>query len=201
MASTPITTPCRRKRSSSRGFTLVELLIGTSLSAIILAGVLSAVLMIARSGYLLSNYIDMEKEARAALETIAVDARVTESISWQRASATSPLTGIILTPPGSTSGVRYDYDSTTGTLNRTEGGKVRILVSGIQSLTFSAYKYADVAGIEMIDPAVTSTSSLNGVTKMLQISLCSMRSRSTLVDATNNVVSARYVLRNKVQTN
>jgi len=200
MASTPIITRLHRKRARSRGFTLVELLIGASLSAFILAGVLSAMLMIARSGYLLNNYIEMEKEARTALETIAVDARITESISWQRDSDTSPLDGIILTAPGAT-GIRYDYDSAAGTLSRTENGSVRILVSGIQSLTFSAYKYADATGIEMIVPANTTLSNLNGVTKMMQISLSSIRSRTSLVDATNNVVSARYVLRNKVQTN
>ncbi|MDF3058785.1 MAG: hypothetical protein K0R17_3000 [Rariglobus sp.] len=189
-------------RSRSRGFTLVEVLIASALSGIILAGVLSAVLMIARSGYLLNNYTEMEKEARTALETIAVDARITETISWHRTSETSPLTGITLTPPsGSADAVRYDYDSVNGILTRTASGKSRTLVSGIQSLTFNAYRYTDGPGPEIVVPATTSTTSLNGVTKMLQISLSSVRSRTSLVDATNNVVSARYVLRNKVQTN
>ena len=195
------TTTTRSLRNRARGFTLVEVIIAATLGSILMAGVLSSVLMIARSGYLLNNYIDMEREARTALETIAVDARITEKISWHRASETSPLTGITLTPPsGDLKAVRYDYNSADGTLVRTEAGKSRVVVSGIQSLTFSAYKYADATGIEMINPASTATASLNGVTKMMQISLSSLRSRSTLVDATNNVVSARYVLRNKIQT-
>lgn len=179
---------------------MVELLVSTALSAVIVAGVMAAVLMITRSGYLLNHYIDMEKEARAALETIAIDARVTKSVSWKRSSDTAPLTGVVLTSPDGVA-VTYDYDSTAGTLRRTEGGRSRILITGIESLTFSAYKYADLPGVQMIDPATTSLTSLNGVTKMLQISLSSARSRSSLVDATNNVVSARYVLRNKAQTN
>lgn len=200
MDSTPITTPSLRRRVRTRGFSLVELLVATAMSGIVLAGVMAAVLMIARSGYLLNNYIDMEKEARAALETIAVDARVTQEVSWQRADDASPLTGIILTSPDGIS-VRYDYDSASGTLRRTEGGKVRVLITGIRSLTFSAYQYANDPGVQPINSATNTLTSLNGLTKMLQISLSSGRSRSSLVDATNNVVSARYVLRNKVQTN
>lgn len=200
MASTTTTTPSRRNRSFARGFTLVEVLIATSLSAIVMVGVLTSTLMIARNGYLLNNYIDMEKQARTALETIAVDARVTKSVSWQRASDTSPLTGIILTDPDGVA-ITYAYSSTAGTLTRTEGTKSRVLITGIQSLTFSAYKYADATGIELITPSATTLTALNGVTKMLQISLSSVRTRTTVANATNNVVSARYVLRNKVQTN
>lgn len=177
-------------------------MVSSALAGIVLAGVLAAVIMITRSGYLLNNYIDMEKQARAAMETIAVDARVTESISWHRDSDTSPLDGITLNPPSASgASVRYDYDSANGTLTRTEGTTTRVLITGIQSLTFSAYKYADATGIEMINPSATTINNLNGVTKMLQISLSSIRSRTSLVDATNNVVSARYVLRNKVQAN
>ncbi len=194
------TIPSLRKRSRSRGFTLAELLVATALSSIILAGVFSAVLMIGRSSYRLGHYIEMEKEARTALETLAVDARVSKTITWHRASETALPTGVTLVSPASVS-IRYDYDSADGTLKRTEDGKTRTLVSGIQSLSFTAYQYAEGPGIQPIDPTKTSTTNLNNLTKMLQVSLSSIRSRTTLADATNNVVSARYVLRNKIQTN
>lgn len=192
------TTPSPNK--GRRGFSLVELIVASALSGIILIGVLSSVLIISKSGFRLAHYIDMEKEARTALETIAVDARVTKTISWHRASDTAPLTGITLIAPDSNS-VRYDYDSATGVLRRTlPDGTSRVLVSGIQSLTFTAYRYGD-AHPEPVNSLTTTTSALNDSTKMLQVSLSSIRSRSTLADATNNVVSARYVLRNKIQTN
>lgn len=193
-------TPRLERRRRSRGFTLVELLVSSTLSGIILAGVLSAVLMINRSGYLLNNYIEMEKQARNALETFAVDARVTQNITWARASATDPLTALTLTNPDGDS-VGYSYDSAAGTLTRTApDGKVTVLVSGIQSLTFTAYKYAEPGTHTAIDPSVTTIDSLQRETKMVQISLSAVRSRSSLADATNSVVSARYVLRNKIQT-
>lgn len=165
-----------------------------------MVGVLTAALMIMRNGYLLHNYIDMEKQARVAMETIAVDARVTKTVSWTRASDTAPLTGIVLTDPDGAS-VTYTYSSSAGTLTRTQGGAARVLITGIQSLTFSAYKYSDADGMELITPSSTTLTALNNVTKMLQVSLSSVRTRATLAEATNNVVSARYVLRNKVQTN
>lgn len=196
MASTIITTPSRR----NRGFTLVEVLVASSLAAIVMVGVLTSVLMIVRNGYLLNNYIDMEKQARSALETIAVDARVTKAVSWQRTSDTSPLTGIILTDPDNKT-ITYTYSSTAGTLTRRDATTTRVLITGIQSLTFSAYQYADTPGVQIIDPSTKTTTALNGLTKMLQISLSSSRTRNTLAEATNNVVSARYVLRNKIQTN
>lgn len=197
----PTITPLPRleRRRRSRGFTLVELIVSSTLSGIILAGVLSAVLMISRSGYLLNNYIEMEKQARNALETFAVDARVTKTIAWTRASVSEPLTGLTLTNPDGDS-VSYTYDAAAGTLTRVAGTRTTILVSGIQSLTFTAYKYTEPGTHTAIDPTTVATASLENDTKMVQISLSAIRSRTSIADATNNVVSARYVLRNKIQT-
>lgn len=181
---------------------MVELLVSTSLAAIVLAAVLSSVLMINRSGYLLNNYIEMEKQARNALETFAIDARMTENVEWTRTSD-GTLVGITLIPPDNKK-ITYTYHSTgtkAGTLERRDEttDEERTLVSGIQSLAFTAYKYSEATGLAAINPsiAVTSDTLLKNDTKMVQISLSALRTRSTLADATNNVVSARYVLRNK----
>lgn len=206
MDSTPTTSPCLepRRRPLTRGFTLVELIVSSTLSGIVLAGVLSAVLMITRSGYLLNNYMEMEQQARTALETFAVDARVTDSVIWSRASDSDPLTAITLTPPadsGPSIPVTYTYSAAAGTLSRTASGATRVIMSGIESLSFTAYKYAEPGTHIAIDASASTLSALQNNTKMVQISLSAVRSRSTLADATNNVVSARYVLRNKIQTN
>ncbi len=198
----PITTPSsRRKHFLSRGFTLVEVIVATTLSGIVLVGVLSSVLMISRSGYLLDNYIDMEKQARVALETLGVDARITKTISWQRTSETSAPYGVTLTAPDNTV-VIYTYNSVTGTLSRTvNSGVAKVLITGIQSLTFTAYQYAQDVDYLLIDSSGTGTTDMNSLTKMMQISLSAVRSKTILADATTNVVSARYVLRNKIQSN
>ncbi len=195
----PTTTAPRNP--SRRGYTLVELMVATGLSAIILAGVLTSVLMITRSGYLLTNYIDMEKQARNALETFAVDARVTEEVEWTRASDTAPLTAITLISPDGDRNT-YAYDSAARTLVRTDAaGASTNLITGIDSFSFTAYKYNDALGLQTIVPSTRTLGLLAAETKMVQISLSAIRSRSTLVDATNTVVSARFVLRNRIITN
>jgi hypothetical protein len=172
------------------------------MGSLVLAGVLSSVLMINRSGYLLNNYIEMERQARNALETFAIDARMTESVAWSRAADGTTLTGITLTPPDGKK-ITYTYDSTepnSGKLVRKDEttAKETTLVTGIQSFSFTAYKYTETTkGYVAIDPAATTDTLLKNDTKMVQISLSALRTRSTLADATNNVVSARYVLRNK----
>lgn len=193
----PTITPAFKRAAGIRGFTLFEVLASTALSGIIMVAVLSSVLVIARSGYLLNNYSDMEQQARTALETFAVDARMTEVVSWGRTSDTAPLTTLRLQAVDGTA-VTYNYDSSAGTLNRTDNaGTTTSIVTGIQSFTFSAYKYDDAAGLDILVPKDSTLTQLDNETKMVQLSLSASRSQTSVVTATNNVVSARFVLRNK----
>lgn len=190
-----------RRAAPRRAFTLVEMLVSTGLSGIVLVAILSAVLMITRSGYLLNNYIEMENSARTALETFAVDSRMTENVAWTRASDSAPLTAITLQDQAGAS-VTYTYNSSAGTLVRTgAGGDTRVMIRGIQSFTFTAYKYNMTDGLQAIVPSEKTLTAVNNETKMVQLSLATIRSRATLADATNTVVSARFVLRNKIITN
>ncbi len=190
-------TPAFKHPRSRRAFTLVEMLVSTALSAVILIGILSSVLFIAKGGFLLNNYIEMESEARAALETFAVDARMTEDVTWSRDSVTSPLTVLTLVAVTGDS-VTYTYNSAAGTLSRAAGvAAAQTMISGIQSFTFTAYRYDSEDSVKAMEPATYTIASLNNETKMVQISLSAIRSQSNLSDATNNVVSARFVLRNK----
>ncbi|MBC8008790.1 MAG: prepilin-type N-terminal cleavage/methylation domain-containing protein [Burkholderiales bacterium] len=201
MASMPTTTPApvESRRARRRAYTLAEILVATSLSAVVLAGVLSSVLMISRSGYLLNNYIEMETQSRIALEQFALDVRVAQDIEWMRASKTAPLTGLTLVAPDGTR-VLYQYfprvGDTDGILIRkqtTPEGPESIIITGIETLAFIAYKI----DTELIVPAEDELPTVNLNTKQVQISLSARRTRTTVVDATNNVVSARFVLRNK----
>ncbi|MSU50892.1 MAG: hypothetical protein EXS37_17685 [Opitutus sp.] len=69
-------------RRDPPGFTLVEVMIGASLSSFILAGVLTAFVFLGRSGASISNYNDMESQARRALELFAQDTRQASTITW-----------------------------------------------------------------------------------------------------------------------
>ena len=180
-----------------RGFTLVEVMIGATISVFVLSGVLASFLMMGRNGYNAANYSMMEAEARRALETFSEEARMAKNITWN--SSTS-ITLKVVQSSGSYD-VTYAYDSATSGATaqcfyRKLGGAsststASILVRNVTDFAFRRYKV--VNGVDY-----TAANDLE--TKQIQITLRSMRTGMTTVAATNAVLSARVVLRNKVVT-
>ena len=182
--------PCRT------GFTLVEVLIGATLSSFILAGVLSTFVFLGRSGLNIQNYNDMESQARKALEIFAEDVRQASSITW--VSGTSVRLVI------STSTVNYSYDSTAKTFVRDAGlSTQKILITGVTTFEFKGYT---IIGIPITDFSTAAALTVaNRSTKQLQISLEAARyldfaSQRRNIAASNTVLSARFILRNKIVT-
>src|SRR4051812_22379838 len=69
-------------RSGARGFTLVEVMVSATISVFILAGILSALVMVGRSGFLASSYSEMERETRRAMDVFGQDVRKASNIKW-----------------------------------------------------------------------------------------------------------------------
>lgn len=163
-------------------------MIGATLSSFILVAVMSTFLFLGRSGANIQNYNDMEAQARTALELFAEDTRQASSITWNSA------TEIVLNVSGTT--IYYAYDDGTKEFKRTvnAGGTPRTLVSGITSFSFSAY---NITGALLPLTTAAELTAATKSTKQLQISLEAARSTQTVVDATNTVLSARFILRNK----
>jgi prepilin-type N-terminal cleavage/methylation domain-containing protein len=172
------------------GFTLVEVLIATSLSAIILGGVLTSSVMIGRSSTVLANYTEMEGQARLGLEQFAQDVREAESITWISA------TEIRLT-------YRDTADVTYALLLDARGiwtfsRNGRVAIDRVLPESFSLIGYT-IAGLE-IPLAVEGTPEFAQATrdtKQLQISMRARRTGVNLPAATHTVISARFILRNK----
>ncbi len=167
---------------ANRGFTLVELMISATLGGFILTAVLTTFLFLGRSGANVQNYSDMEAQARRALEFFAQDTRQASAITW------NSTTSITLTVDG----VATNYSFASGTFSRQiTGGPVQNLVTGVLSFSFKAYSITGTE-INLADLAAAGRS-----TKQLQISLRASRSSRTVATATNTVLSARFILRNK----
>lgn len=175
------------KRSGVGGFTLVELMIGASLASFLLAAVLSTFLFLGRSGANVQNYNDMEAQARKALELFAEDTRQASGVTWGADSNT-----ITLTVNGAP--VLYSYDPTSRRFARRDNTSTQVLVTGITTFAFSAF---NIAGNSLPLVTAANLTAANGSTKQLQISLEASRTSTTVVAATNTVLSARFVLRNK----
>lgn len=182
------TTPSPTRKAARRGFTLVEVMIGATLAAFILAGVMSTFLFLGRSGANIQNYNDMESQARTALELFAEDTRQASSITW--------ITSEELYLTVNAQAIYYYYDSTNQTFYRkvTSSGTPRALVTGITNFSYQAYS---ITGASLALSTATELATASKSTKQLQISLEAARSSETVVDATNTVLSARFILRNK----
>ena len=188
MVSTTITTPSPvRKRAG--GFTLVEVMISASLATVILTAVLSMFLFLGRSSANIINYAEMESQARRGLEFFAQDTRQSSDLAWNSTSS------ITLTVGAST--IDYVFNSGTGEFTRTMGGVTTVLLEGITTFTFSGYKITG-ATVDTSDLSTAAKrSAASGVTKQIQIYIEVARNSVTAVQATNTVLSARYILRNK----
>lgn len=178
----PIRKPARR-----RGFTLVEVMIGAALSTFILAGVLSTFLFLGRSGANMRNYSDMESQARRGLELFAEDVRQASSITWNSATSATIVVNA--------ASITYAYDSGTRIFSRNGAA----LITGITPGTF-AFSAFNVAGGEMPLSTAAERTAASSSTKQLQITLEATRTNTTVVAATNTVLSARFILRNKIVT-
>jgi prepilin-type N-terminal cleavage/methylation domain-containing protein len=173
-----------------QGFTLVEVLISATLGSLVLMAVMAAFLFLGRSGANMQNYVDMEAQARRAIETFAEDVRMSSGATWNTSNS---LTLTVVTASGTVSRT-YTYNSTAGTFTRTASGSTTTLLTGISTFSFTAYKI----NTDTIDLSDSSTlTDASNLTKQIQISLRTIRSTRTVTDATNSVISARFILRNK----
>jgi hypothetical protein len=170
---------------------MVELMVAAALSAFVLTGVMSAFLFMGRSGANLRNYSDMESQSRKALEQFAEDVRQASAISWT--------TNVYVTLTVNSAGVAYYYDSSTGTFYRRTATNTTALITGITNGTF-VYKPYNVAGTLLPLVTAANLTAAGSSTKQLQISLEASRTSQTVASATNLVLSARYILRNKIVT-
>jgi Tfp pilus assembly protein PilW len=180
-----------RRRGPAAGFTLVELMIGAGLSVFVLAGILTTFLFLGRSGANIQNYSDMESQARKALELFAEDVRQASAITWH--------SNVNITLAVNSLPVAYTYNSADGTFVRTDAAGARTLITGITRNTFVFRSY-NVAGTELPLATSANLTAANSSTKQLQISLEASRTNHTVVTATNTVLSARFILRNKIVT-
>lgn len=197
--TTTTPSPARNLRAlGARGFTIVEVMVSAFIGAWILAAVLSTFLFMGRSGANVQNYNDMEVQARNALEFFAEDVRQASVVAWNSTESVTLTVGTNL--------VTYAYSSTDKTFRRTVVDTVpnpdvttwdRVIVTGITNFSFSAY---NISGTSVALATATNRTAANGTTKQIQISLEAARTNRTVVAATNTVLSARFILRNKKVT-
>jgi prepilin-type N-terminal cleavage/methylation domain-containing protein len=208
MAS-PTSSTRRINGAGLRGFTLTELMISAVLSTIILAAVLSTFLMILRTGANASNYSELETEARQALEMFSREVRLANSVG-SGYSSTSVTLGIPDTSSSRTAvaySVTYAFDTTNKQFTRTGPpidnpsgtSTTTVLVNNVQQIPgvnpFNYYRYVTTGGYVNGFQSNTAASAVE--IKQIEINFVAQRTNTTVNTATNKVLSARFILRNK----
>ena len=137
------------------GFTLVELLIGATLSAAVMAGVLSSYIYIGRSLTRLANQQTLETEGRRTLANFSRDVRMASGLVTVSTVPTSPAANRVdlTVPVGSTiSTVTYYHNngaSTPVTINGT------IITMPANSLTRCLYNGSTVTYLTLLKNITT----------------------------------------------
>lgn len=202
--STPPARPAKRSARAA-AFTLAEVLIAMALGTIVMTGVMGTVLAITKSGYNAEQYNDMESEARRGLETFARDVRMANMVTW---NSTAKITLRIPNGSGPSAYDEYAYEYSGGRFLRTKtaptAGTPQVLFSGIEANSFKLAGYKISIDPTTMTPNPVDLSNLAQAstdTKQLQLSVRLQRSRNLLARATGDVISARFILRNKQVAN
>lgn len=169
------------KSASRKGFTLVEILVTLSLSGLVLAASTGSLIFLAKSTAGVGNYQEMNMTSRFALETFASDARMTVDVNSATAASVSME---VYNSSGGTTTVVYSYDATAGTFTRTVGGVADVLLEDVEKLDL---KYFTLRRDETFTPL-----------EVKEIQLQATLRRQTLsIGNTNEIISARYMMRNR----
>ena len=190
----------RSLKNRSAGFTLTEVLMAASLSAMILAGVLSTSVLIIRSSVRASNYSVMEAETRRAFEQMGIDARMASDFSCVF-NPLGSITSFTLTIPNEdlsqTYYVTYGYDTSNsanqviftvpGNNPAATVGR-RVLVNQVNAMTFLRYDATNT----LIPAATTSNAGI----KHIQMSVSVLRTGVGIANATQVIRSSAFTLRN-----
>lgn len=170
------------RHRSRRGITLVELMIAISISTMILTGVMSSFIYLTRGTVATTDYADMSTEANTALERFAREVRMANGVIN---FSTNSVTLSVL--DGSAYSVNYTYVPADGTFYRAYGtANQKALIKGIDRFALQRFTLLG-------NPATNHLE-----TKLLQLDLRSTRTGPAKAFASNNVISARYIMRNKL---
>lgn len=121
--------------SHRRGFTLVEVLVATSVSAFIVAGVLAAYLFVGRN---LTRLVNLQHEEVESRHTVR---QMTDDVSAAISLTTATSTQLVMTKKTSsgTDTVTYTYSSGAGTLTRTDASGTATLLTDLTTFAITYY--------------------------------------------------------------
>ena len=172
--------------SKKAGFTLAEVLMAVVIGSMLMGAVISSFIFIAKSCISINDYTELDTQARTAIERFSREVRASSDISGFSSS------GMTLTVPGAGGDytVNYTYVAGDNTFYRAYGtSDQEALLTGVETFTLKRFNL-------LHNPAANDLE-----TKQIQLDAKTVRSGVAKFRATNNVLSARFIMRNKDASN
>jgi hypothetical protein len=170
-----------------RAFTILETMLATGLSSLIFAMVASSFLFQIKSYYGLSNYVDLDRKSRNALDLMSKQIRRAHWLSDYG-------TNFLAFEDADETPLRFTFDPVARTLIRTKNGvdDPKPLLTECDFLQFSIFQRNPVGGSYDQYPTAASTNC-----KLVQMSwICSRKIMGTTKN-TESVQSAKIVIRRR----
>lgn len=183
-------------RASRKAYTLVELIISSGLLGMVLVSIVGTFMVFARGAKGVAAYTEMSQQSRKALELFARDLRAAEDVA--KADQYNLYIEIPETVYYDGQSVHYIFDKSFGIFSRVEYDKDGnldsndILLDGVEQFMFGFY---DPLGQRL----EYSKESLLLSVKSVQIDSEMVRDVSEN-DATDYIISARFMMRNRPLT-
>jgi prepilin-type N-terminal cleavage/methylation domain-containing protein len=187
----------RHRPDFQRGFTLVEVLIGATLAAAMMAAVLSSFVFLGRSLTRLANYQTLEAKGREALTYFRGDFALARAVKNGTTPTASSVTLVL--PAGE---VTYTYDSAAQSLRRQANFGANQDFQLLQNdfctcttFTFNYYTTTSGAPTSQITPALNVPYSIKQIEVRFVLQTPGTASPST--QTRFEEVSSRFLVRNK----
>lgn len=166
--------------------TVVEVMIVTGLTSLMLAGIWTFGSFSARSFAASGNYVDMASKGRNALDIMSRDIRRAVGL------ASYTINSLQLVDYDGAANLTFIYSPSNRTLTRTKGGISTVLLTECDSLTFNLYQRTPVGGTYEQFPAADQTTC-----KVIQVNWNCSRTIFGGKINTENSQTAKIVIRNK----
>lgn len=179
----------RSNQRSAAAFSLVEVVVVMSMMTMILTALFSSWGFIGRSTLGISHYTELNSMGRTGLEIFARDIRRARDI--EEGFSSSGMTLIMVNDDNTSSPVKYEYEAATKRLVRRDGSSATAVFEDVEQLQLS---YFQTERDPMTDEVLFATNSLDA--RLVQLELRMARQVQGR-DTTQNIISARYIMRNK----
>ena len=164
------------------GFTLVDVLISTALTSLLLLTLAGFSVYGSRVLGALGNYTQVESSSRMALDVLSQQIR-------QCRSVVTVSTNSVTVVDSDGANLQFSYDPTQQTLTRIKNGVTRVLLTNCQQLSFTSFQRTPISGSLSVYPAASTNTC-----KLIQVSWVCARNVLSVVNS-DSVQSAKIVIR------